>query len=58
MSLREENERLKRCITMAMGCITPLAKNVDERLAWYRLLDAIEGREPRSSLTQAERNEP
>ncbi len=42
--------RLLRCINMAMGCIDPLSKNRNERLAWYRLLDAIEGREPRSFL--------
>jgi len=36
---------------MAMGCISPLSERSDERLAWYRLLDAIEGREPRQSLT-------
>jgi hypothetical protein len=45
--MTEEIERLKRCITMAMGCISPLGKTKDERLAWYRLLDAMEGREPR-----------
>jgi hypothetical protein len=49
---REEFERLKRCITMAMGCISPLSKNPDERLAWYRLLDALEGREPREQLEE------
>jgi len=46
----EEAHRLLRCIRMAMGCISPLSRNVDERLAWYRLLDAVEGREPRDSL--------
>jgi hypothetical protein len=40
--------RLLRCIQMAMGCLSPLTR--DEKLAWYRLLDAIEGREPRKSL--------
>ena len=45
-------ERLLRCINMAMGCISPLSKNIDERLAWFRLLDTIEGREPRDSLHQ------
>ena len=43
-------ERLIRCIRMAMGCISPLSANVDERLAWYRLLDAVEGKEPRDRL--------
>lgn len=46
----EEIARLLRCINMAMGCISPLSQNKDERLAWYRLLDAIEGREPRNYL--------
>lgn len=45
-----ELERMLRCIHMAMGCISPLSRNYDERLAWYRLLDAIEGREPRQAL--------
>jgi hypothetical protein len=49
--MSKEEDRLRRCITMAMGCIDPLSKNVDERLAWYRLLDALEGREARPSLT-------
>lgn len=51
----EEAPRLLRCITMAMGCISPLSRNLDERLAWYRLLDAIEGREPRYSLDEPKR---
>ena len=42
--------RLYRCIHMAMGCLSPMAHNRDERLAWLRLLDAVEGREPRNSL--------
>jgi hypothetical protein len=48
---KEDNARLRRCIHMAMGCISPLSKNPDERLAWYRLEDAVNGREPRASLT-------
>ena len=47
-----ETDRLLRCINMAMGCISPLSANVDERLAWYRLLDAVEGREPRDTLDE------
>lgn len=46
----KEPGRLRRCISMAMGCISPIHGG-DESLAWYRLLDALEGREPRSSLT-------
>lgn len=42
--------RLLRCINMAMGCLSPLAKTADERLAWLRLLDGMEGREPRDKL--------
>ena len=42
--------RLLRCINAAMGCLSPLSKNVDERLAWHRLLDAFEGREPRTRV--------
>lgn len=40
--------RLRRCIESAMGCLDPLSNIPDERLAWYRLLDALDGREPRS----------
>jgi hypothetical protein len=48
--IREENARLHRCITMAMGCLDPESDNPDERLAWYRLWDAeIGNREPRCS---------
>ncbi len=43
-------ERLLRCISMAMGCLSPHSQRPDERLAWYRLLDAKDGREPRASL--------
>lgn len=50
-----ENARLLRCINMAMGCLTPLSANREERLAWYRLFDAREGREPRDKLTDEER---
>lgn len=42
--------RLKRCIDMAMGCLDATSTNPDERLVWLRLLDAAEGREPRSAL--------
>lgn len=48
--MSKEEDRLRRCITMAMGCINPLSESRDERLGWYRLLDALEGREPRASL--------
>lgn len=41
-------EQMRRCIEGAMGCLDPLSKNNNERLAWYRLHDALEGREPRS----------
>ncbi len=50
-----EERRLLHCINMAMGCISPLSNNNDERLAWYRLLDAIEGRFPRRALTPGDR---
>ncbi len=43
----DELGRILRCVNMAMGCLDPFSKNLDERLAWYRLLDAYEGREPR-----------
>ena len=39
--------RVLRCVNMAMGCIDPDSQNLDERLAWYRLFDALEGNEPR-----------
>jgi hypothetical protein len=45
----EEAERLLRCIRMAMGCLDPLSPRPDERLAWFRLLDGVEGREPRTT---------
>ena len=47
----DEIERLRCCITMAMGCLDPLSKNPDERLAWYRLHDALNGKEARTCLT-------
>jgi hypothetical protein len=50
--LTAQVSRQRRCIHMAMGCISPLSANNDERLAWFRLLDAIEGREPRGGLEQ------
>jgi hypothetical protein len=49
-SLQPDSNRLRRCINMAMGCLDPLSSNADERLAWHRLLDAMEGREPRPSV--------
>lgn len=50
-AVQEEIARLKRCISMAMGCLDPESPhNPDERLAWYRLHDAMQGREPRSQL--------
>ncbi len=50
--LTAANARLLRCINAAMGCLHPLSDRPDERLAWYRLLDALEGREPRQSLPE------
>lgn len=47
MTLETEISRLKRCISMAMGCIDPESRNPDERLAWLRLHDALAGKEPR-----------
>lgn len=44
----DELGRVLRCVYMAMGCLSPLTR--DEKLAWYRLLDALEGREPRDGL--------
>lgn len=44
-------ERSDRCITMAMGCLDAESKNPDERLAWLRLSDGMEGREPRTTLS-------
>lgn len=46
----DEMGRILRCVNMAMGCLDPHSQNADERLAWYRLLDALEGREPRDKL--------
>ncbi len=46
-------ERLERCVTSAMGCLDASGiGGPDQRLAWLRLLDATEGREPRAALTQ------
>lgn len=50
-----ENARLLRCINAAMGCLSAYGATEWERLAWYRLLDAREGREPRDKLTDEER---
>jgi hypothetical protein len=47
-------DRLRRCITMAMGCLDAESKNPDERLAWLRLSDGMEGREPRAALSSTE----
>jgi len=47
-----EENRLYRCIDMAMGCLDPESTNPDERLAWQRLYDAEMGREPRTGLDQ------
>lgn len=49
-SAREENRRLNRCISAAMGCLDPNSQNTDERLAWWRLFDATagNGKEPRN----------
>lgn len=46
----KEIRRLHRCISMAMGCLDPNSKNIDERLAWFRLFDAQAGggKEPRN----------
>ena len=43
----DELGRVLRCAYMAMGCLDAESANRDERLAWLRLLDAMEGREPR-----------
>lgn len=45
-----EVARLLRCINAAMKCLKPLSANIDERLAWFRLLDAVGRREPRDRL--------
>lgn len=42
------DEKVMRCIDAAMACLDPESSSADERLAWLRLLDAKEGREPRS----------
>lgn len=47
---RQRAARLTRCIVMAMGCLDPNDDNPDVRLAWFRLVDAIDGNEPRASL--------
>lgn len=54
--LGRQVERMGRCVTMAMGCLNPQSKEPDEALAWHRLLDAIEGREPRPSLALSSAN--
>lgn len=46
----DELGRVLRCVYMAMGCLSPIAANRDERLAWLRLSDAVNGREPRDGL--------
>ena len=46
----DEMGRILRCVNITMGCFDPQSQNADERLAWYRLLDAFEGREPRDRL--------
>lgn len=48
--MSEDNARLLRCIDMAMGCLDPNSTKPDEALAWWRLLDAKEGREPRAGF--------
>lgn len=45
-----EIARLRRCIGEAMGCLDSDSANPDEKLAWYRLHDAMQGREPRAQL--------
>lgn len=52
-----EIERLKRCISMAMGCINPEATDRDLRLAWFRLADALDGKEPRAALAATSSSE-
>lgn len=47
---RQRAARLTRCVVMAMGCLDPNDDNPDVRLAWFRLVDAIDGNEPRASL--------
>lgn len=56
-SRRDETGRLLRCIQMAMGCLDPLSKNRDERLAWHRLCCAFYGQEPYTNLEEAEANQ-
>ena len=46
-----EIERLRRCINMAMGCLDMFASK-DQALAWYRLKDALDGREPRDKMEE------
>lgn len=49
---RQRAARLTRCVVMAMGCLDPNDDNPDVRLAWFRLVDAIDGNEPRASLAE------
>jgi hypothetical protein len=46
----EREAQLIRCITMAMGCLDPDSPSIDESLAWWRLSDALAGREPRAGI--------
>ena len=48
LSRPDELGRVLRCVYMAMGCLSPVSTNPDERLAWHRLADALEGNEPRT----------
>lgn len=50
--------RLLRCIYMALGCISPHSPNLDERLAWLRLSDALLGREPRNNIRDYDEDIP
>jgi hypothetical protein len=47
-----ELNRVLRCAYMAMGCLSPMSQNPDERLAWHRLCDALDGREPSPTMTR------
>lgn len=45
-----ENRRLLRCIQRAAACLHPEVGSDHERLAWWRLWDALNGQEPRDEL--------
>lgn len=47
-SMDKDAGRVRRGIKMAMGCLNPGSRSFDERLAWFRLSDVLNGYEPRS----------